>query len=302
MFARFRKAKRPVYLSIISGFLGVLCLLGIITQCTFAQSRRTEFAGFNRNNSLQFATTVVAPVLADPTLSINDVTVNEGDNGVLNAATFTVSLSAASQQTVSVLASTQSGTAIGGEDFGAGSLTLTIDPGKTSQTITVFVKGDSEVEGTEQFFLNLSNPVNATIADGQGVVTIVDDDALILLTEANVQRAIALDSVLSTRDTFPIRNDSNFSSDHRTRISLFAVGLKLLPGDNASAITATAEDSQGTIRPLEVEFAGKVPTYDWLSQVVLKLNDQITIVGDVKIKITLHGATSNTVLVGVKPQ
>ena len=302
MFLRLRKSGNPDCLSVTSVFLGTLCLLVIITPGTSALGRPTKFVGISRNSSPYFATKLVSPGVVDPTLSINDVTVNEGDNGVLNAATFTVSLSAASQQTVSVLASTQSGTAIGGEDFGAGSLTITIDPGKTSQTITVFVKGDSEVEGTEQFFLNLSNPVNATIADGQGVVTIVDDDALILLTEANVQRAIALDSVLSTRDTFPIRNDSNFSSDHRTRISLFAVGLKLLPGDNASAITATAEDSQGTIRPLEVEFAGKVPTYDWLSQVVLKLNDQITIVGDVKIKITLHGATSNTVLVGVKPQ
>lgn len=337
MFTTFRKSKKldyPFNLSITSGFLGTLCLLVIITHCTFAQSLLTEFVGTSRNSNLQsippkrpqlnndrrdlalatqlvrkntrrydFATKIVAPrLLVDPGLSINDVTVNEGDDGILNSATFTIKLSAASQQTVSVLASTQSDTAIGDVDFGAGSLTLTIDPGKTSQTITVFVKGDSAVEGTEQFFLNLSNPVNATIADGQGVATIVDDDALILLTEANVQRAIALDSVLFTRDSFPIRNDLNFSSDHRTRVILFAVGLKLLPGDNASAVSATAEDSQGTVRTLEVEFVGKVPTTDWLTQVVLKLNDQITSVGDIKIKITLHGATSNTVLVGVKPQ
>ena len=239
---------------------------------------------------------------AQTSLSINDVTVNEGDNGILNAATFTISLSAASQQTVSFVATTASGTATGDVDFGAGFINLTIDPGKTSQTVTVFVKGDSLVEGTEQFFLNLSNPVNATIADGQGVVTIIDDDALILLTEANTQRAIALDSVLYTRDTFPISNDFNFSSDHRTRIILFATGLKLSPGETASAVTATAEDSQGTVRALSVEFVDRVPTYDWLSQVILKLNDQITIAGDVKIKITLHGATSNTVLVAVKSQ
>lgn len=315
----------------------------MITYCTFAQNLPTEFVGSNRflNSSLQSipnkgpqfnnnrgdlalvndaterrknttrydsATNFVAPSLvADPTLSINDVTVNEGDpdpNGgdVFNLATFTITLSAPSQQTVSVLASTQSGTATGDVDFVAGSITLTIDPGKTSQTVSVFVRGDLIVEGTEQFFLNLSNPVNATIADGQGVGTIVDDDSLILLTEANVQRAIALDSVLFTRDVFPIPNDLNFSSDHRTRVILFATGLKLLPGENASAVTATAEDSQGTVRALAVEFAGKVPTYDWLSQVVVKLNDQITIAGDIKIKITLHGATSNTVLVGVRPQ
>jgi Calx-beta domain len=237
-----------------------------------------------------------------PTMSISDATANEADVGVNNAVTFTITLSALPQQAVSFTATTQSGTAVGDVDFAAGSITVAFEPGKTTQTVTVFTKGDTLVEGSEQFFLNLSNPVNATIADGQGEGTIVDDDALILLTEANVQRAVALDSVLFVRDSLPIANTLNFSSDHLTRVSLFAIGVKLSQGENASAITATAEDSQGTIRPLECEFVGRVPTYDWLYQVVLKLNSQITTTGDVKIKITLHGATSNTVLVGVRPQ
>ena len=235
-----------------------------------------------------------------PTMSINDVTVIEGDPGFLSSATFTVTLSATSQQPVTVLASTQSGTAVGDVDFIAGSITLTIDPGHLTQTVTVFVKGDSVVEGNEQFFVNLSNPVNATIADGQGVGTIVDDDGLILVTEENSQRAVALDSVFFTRDPFTIANDLNTSSDHRTRIILFALGLKLATGETASAVTATAEDSQGTIRPLEVEFVG-APHFEGFTQVVLKLNDQITLTGDVKIRISLHGEVSNTVLVGVKP-
>ena len=236
-----------------------------------------------------------------PTLSVNDTTVIEGDQGILSSAVFNVNLSAASQQTVSVLVTTQSGTATGDVDFVAGSITITFDPGRTTQTVTVFVRGDSVVEGPEQFFVNLSSPVNATIADGQAVATIVDDDGLILVTEPGSQRAVALDSVFLTRDPFPIRNDFNTSSDHVTRISLFALGLKLAAGETASAVTATAEDSQGTVRPLVVEFVGK-PNFEGFMQVVLKLNDQITITGDVKIKITLHGETSNTVLVAVKPQ
>jgi hypothetical protein len=148
--------------------------------------------------------------------------------------------------------------------------------------------------------MNLSNPVNATIARGQGVGTIIDDDALILLTEANVQRAIALDSPLFTRDVFPITNDLNFSSDHRTRVSLFAIGLKLSAGDTVAAVTATAEDSQGTVRPLAVEFLAIPAGFDWLTQVIVKMNDQPT-TGDLKIKISLHGETSNAVLIGVKP-
>ena len=236
-----------------------------------------------------------------PTISINDTTVIEGAPGVQTFATFNVNLSAASQQTVSVLASTQSGTAIGDTDFVAGSITITFNPGQTAKTVTVFVQGDSAVEGTEEFFVNLSNPVNATILDGQAVATIIDDEGLILVTEPNSQRAAALDSVFLTRDPFPIHNEFNTSSDHLTRISLFAVGLQLAAGETASAVTATAEDSQGTVRPLTVEFVGK-PPFEGFMQVVLKLNDQITLTGDVKIKITLHGQTSNTVLVAVKPQ
>lgn len=239
MFTSFRKAKtsRSLCISIVSGLMTMMCLL-LMPESTFAQT---------------------------PTFSINDVTVVEDDPGILASATFTVTLSAPSQQTTSVLTSTQSGTATGDVDFIAGSLTLTFEPGRTSQTITVFVIGDTVVEGPEQFFLNLSNPANATIADGQGVATIVDNDSLVLVTEPGSQRAVAVESVFLTRDPFPIRNDLNTSSDHRTRISLFAIGLKLSAGETASAVTATAEDSQGTVRPLEVEFVGK-PLFEGFTQ------------------------------------
>ena len=79
--------------------------------------------------------------------------------------------------------STQNGTAIGDVDFGAGTIALNFQPGQTSQLLTVFIIGDTVVEGTEDFFLNLSNPVNATIGDGQGKGTIIDDDTLLLLTQ-----------------------------------------------------------------------------------------------------------------------
>ena len=233
-----------------------------------------------------------------PTLSVADATVAEGDTGT-TPADFKISLSAPSTQTVSFIATAQADTATA-SDFGPGSIALTFLPGQTSISLTVFVIGDTAVEGTERFFLNLSNPANATIADGQGIGTIVDDDALILLTEENVQRGIALDSVHFTRDSFSIANILNFSPDQRTRVALFAIGLKLAQGETASAVTATAEDSLGTVRPLQVEFVGTVPNFNWLTQVVVKLNDQIPVPGDIKVKITLHAATSNTVLVGLK--
>ena len=247
------------------------------------------------------ATSVILIVDDDPApeLRVSDVTVGEGDAGTI-AALFTVSLSAQSGRSISVIIATQGGTATSGNDFRPGSAQLTFIPGQTARQVIAVVDGDAAIEGVENFFVNLSDPVNAVIMDGQGECTIIDDDALILLTETNSARATALNSSLFTRDPFPIIDDLNFSADRRTRIALFAVGLKLLPGENASAVTATAEDSGGNVRPLAVEFVGSVPSFNWLTQVVLKLEDQ-TGSGDVRVKITLHSVSSNVVLVGIRP-
>jgi hypothetical protein len=112
-----------------------------------------------------------------PSLAINDVTVAEGNAGSANAV-FTVSLSSASGQTVSVNFATQNGTATAGIDYVAQTGTLTFPPGTTLQQVTVAVFGDLLAEGNETFFVNLSAPSNATIADGQGQGTIIDDDTV----------------------------------------------------------------------------------------------------------------------------
>lgn len=238
-----------------------------------------------------------------PTISINDIAANERDSGLFGHP-FRVTLSAPSEEKVFVTVSTAPGTAISNADFGAGSAVLTFEKNQTVQTVEVFIIGDTVVEGTENFFVNLSSPVNATIADGQGMATIVDDDTLLLLTQQSSQRALSVDSVFQTLESFAINTGEMpfYSSDHRMRISLMAIGLKLGAGEGASAVTATAEDTGGTVRPLTVEFVGKPATADWLTQVVVKLNDQITPAQDIKVKITVHGVSSNTVLVAVKPQ
>lgn len=112
-----------------------------------------------------------------PTVSINDASVTEGQSGAV-AISFTVTLSASSTQTVTVNYATADGTATAGSgDYSAGSGTVTFNPGETSKSITVFVNGDTVVEPNETFTVNLSGAVNATIADSQGVGTIVNDDA-----------------------------------------------------------------------------------------------------------------------------
>ncbi|MGB7924015.1 MAG: Calx-beta domain-containing protein [Pyrinomonadaceae bacterium] len=111
-----------------------------------------------------------------PRLSINNVSLTEGNAGT-KAFTFTVSLSAASGQAVSVKYATSNGTAVAPADYTAKPLTtLTFTPGQTTKTVTVLVRGETVLEGNETFFVNLSLPVNATILDTQGQGTITNDD------------------------------------------------------------------------------------------------------------------------------
>ena len=110
-----------------------------------------------------------------PSISINDVTVLEGNAGSANAV-FTVSLSAASGQTVTVNYATADGTATAPADYTSSSGTVNFAPGQTVRTIGVPVIGETVPEANETYFVNLSGATNATIADNQGVGTITNDD------------------------------------------------------------------------------------------------------------------------------
>ena len=107
-----------------------------------------------------------------PTLSINDISENE-DVGV---AEFTVSLSSPSAFPVTFNYSTADGTATAGSDYTATSGNQTFAPSEIDKTIPVPIVDDFLYEGDETFYLDLSNPANATISDGQGMGTIVDND------------------------------------------------------------------------------------------------------------------------------
>ena len=112
-----------------------------------------------------------------PALRINDVTLAEGSPSGTTAFTFTVALTPAHLcQAVTVNYATANGSALAGSDYTATSNSLSFAPGETVKTITVNVSKDKEVEPDETFFVNLSNPVNATLADAQGLGTITNDD------------------------------------------------------------------------------------------------------------------------------
>ena len=122
----------------------------------------------------------------------------------------------------------------------------------------------------------------------------------VLMTDQNTDIAAALESSLFMRDPFPLINGYNLSIDQRTRIMLFGSNLELLPNETFTAITAKAEDAQMNVFPLVVEFVGKPPGMDPLSEVVVKLPDNLPTGQSVFVSVTLRGQTSNKVRIRIK--
>lgn len=108
-----------------------------------------------------------------PKVSINDVSVDEGNAGSTSLV-FTLSLSEPSGKSITANYSTSNVSAIAGTDYVASSGTAAFSPGQTAQQVNITVNGDTldENEPDETFSVTLSNPVNVTIQDGQGIGTI----------------------------------------------------------------------------------------------------------------------------------
>jgi uncharacterized protein GlcG (DUF336 family) len=118
-----------------------------------------------------------------------------------------------------------------------------------------------------------------------------------LISDESSTRAIAIHSVTLQREPFNPSSQMSWGNDNRTRIMLFAMGLDR----NAppSEVVATAQDGANRTYTLPVEYLGPVPEQDWVTSVVLRLDDQMNDPGDVLIGITYKGISSNRVRVGI---
>jgi len=125
------------------------------------------------------------------------------------------------------------------------------------------------------------------------------DAAPVLQTQPNSNRAVALESVTLKPEPFLPFSTVNFGADNRTRIVLFATNLTMLTGDGPDAVTADAQDAILAHYPFVVEFVGPVPDQAWLTQVVMRVNENLGDVGDVLVGITYQGTTSNRVRIGM---
>ncbi len=121
----------------------------------------------------------------------------------------------------------------------------------------------------------------------------------ILISQATNTRAVAFESFTLKAEPFPLTATVPLGSDTRTRICIFAMDLELLPGEGANAFTSDVQDATGKIYPLRVEFVGQVPNFPGITMIVVRLADDLGDVGDVLLRLNLHGMSSNRVRVAI---
>ena len=170
----------------------------------------------NASNAIALSSEVTATITDNddplPVISVADLNLDEGNTGTTTAS-VTVSLDKSWTEAITVDYSTLDNTAITEEDYTAAEGTITFDPGETSKTINLAIKGDALNETDESFFFNLANAVKATVNDPQAEVTINNDDSL---PSIDIEDAGVLSSI-------PVR-DSNGNIKNTTGL-LFTVTL-----------------------------------------------------------------------------
>ncbi|MGI8808457.1 MAG: Calx-beta domain-containing protein [Acidimicrobiales bacterium] len=131
------------------------------------------------NNSLSSPTVGVLSGNTGPGLSVNDVSVAEGNSGTTQA-TFTITRSGSLAAPSSVVWATADGTATAGSDYVAvAPATVSFAAGEATKTVTVAVNGDTVTEADEQFSVKLSSPSEGTaIDDDTGTATVTNDDGV----------------------------------------------------------------------------------------------------------------------------
>ena len=238
-----------------------------------------------------------------PTISINDVSILEGNSGT-KAATFTLTLSGPSVESIAIRATTTPGTATASSDYNSISSVVTFQPGTVTRTVDVEIIGDTSLEPNETFTVNLSNNFGTTIEDGQGVGAILDDDILLMLEESGpvAGQAAAFESMLLTRDPFrveTINNWSNLPAGQNTLVMIFAQNLTLNQGETAANVMVNLVDANNQSFDVPAADVRAVPTTD-LTQVVFTLPDALAS-GTCKVTIKVHGQTSNMGTIRITP-
>ena len=191
---------------------------------------------------------------AVPELRVGNAQVEEGNSGTATL-NFTVSLSAASGQAVSMQFATRDDSATTGDsDYSAASGSLTIPAGETSRRVAVTVAGDTRNEADETLQLVISEAQNAQIVDATGVGTIINDDPLPALRIED--RSIAEGDSGTSRLVFPVSLSA--ASGRMVTVSYQTADgtATTADGDYVAASGSVAFAPGETAKTIEVQISG----------------------------------------------
>jgi subtilisin-like proprotein convertase family protein len=204
------------------------------------------------------ATGTIVDDNSPPALTIGDTSVKEVDSGT-TPATFTVFLSNASSQAVTVDYTTADLTAHAGVDYVTTNGTITFAPNQVTQTITVPVIGNPLAEPNRVFAVELANPVGATLARMEGLGLIVDNHGRSLSAgDVTVQEpptgpaSATFNVYLNTATTDPVTVQYTTVDDTATAgvdYTATAGTLTFTPGQSVQSVTVPILDNTPLQQP-----------------------------------------------------
>lgn len=129
----------------------------------------------------------------------------------------------------------------------------------------------------------------AAIVSAQTVIP----EAPVLISEGKSTRALAVNPFTWRGVQLPTSSQIAWPVGDETRVTLFVTNLELMKEEGANAFRADAEDASGFRYPLTVESIDPVGGHEWIYGVTIKLNGEIGDVGDVLVRVTWRGMSSN---------
>jgi hypothetical protein len=122
-----------------------------------------------------------------------------------------------------------------------------------------------------------------------------------VVTHENSDHAVAFNAATFVREPFSLSTEQNFGSDKRTRILIFATNLDIPLGSDISDLRVFAENAMLGSVSIPIEHAGKVPSFNWLTQLQVILPNTLANTGDVWLRVSWHGVSSNHARISLKP-
>ena len=143
--------------------------------------------------------------------------------------------------------------------------------------------------------------VGTGFKNGQARAFLLTPTQPLLMTEPNSTKAVVLESIAFLRDPFGLQTPHRLSPDRRTRLTIVARNIEVIAGENITPLAVQAENAQHQLTDLPVEFIGKVPGATWLTQITVRLPDQLSNAGELQLRIAFRGQVSKTGSINIGP-